>query len=199
MRGEIFAAILAAPAPGGANAGELAAHKLALIETAHIGHQLDYFDSSIRRHAKAAAEYSPLRLVSYALIAAAAVIGIATLIKGLGLAVPDVVARVVDTIVQPDVNRWQLGLATIASSMLAHAAARSLMDQDERNALLYRVTAGKVRGILAADLEPARFAAAKGDEGAVGRLFTAVRAVLEQEHAVWFYARVAADQSRSEI
>lgn len=189
LRGEIFAAILAAAPPAGVAPNVLAKQKLALMEKAHFEDQLEYYDRNVRRHTIAASQGSPLRIVSYALIAGAALIGIAALLKVLAVPLPEPVRLLVDFLVQPDANRWQLGMSTIAASMLAHVAARSLMDQDERNAMLYRATTDKVRGLLASELAPAHAAAAAGDLAKALQLFTAVRAVFEQEHAVWFYAR----------
>ena len=79
------------------------------------------------------------------------------------------------------------GLATVASGVLAHATAKTLMDQDERKAALYDITAKKLRRLIDRDLDKVKAAVARGDESALERFFADARSIMEQEHAVWSY------------
>jgi hypothetical protein len=84
-----------------------------------------------------------------------------------------------------DSSRWQLGLGAIASSLLAFASARSLMDQDERNASSYKATTSLLRRIRADDLPGAEAAAEAGHVADVTRFCEKVQAVLSAEHLTW--------------
>jgi hypothetical protein len=189
LRGEIFRIILATSTPAALDAKTLVLQKLELLKSAYIDDQLKYFRRRAHQHRRHANQASPLRLFGYALIVLGALLGSASLIRGFGFALPDVVERIVDWLAVPNLSRWQLGLTTIASGVLAFAAQRSLMDEDARKAVLYKVTADRLTRVLERELPSVRVAATNGDCEAVTWLFNNVRTVLEQEHAVWSFMR----------
>ena len=164
---------------------------------AHVNDQLAYFDKSARVHKKVASNFSPLRLLGYFLIIGASALGLAALAKGLGYSMPTIISRLVNWLVLPDANRWQLGIATIASGVLAHATARSLMDGDRRKAALYEVTATKLRKLIARDLPMVQAATANRDVTKLLKFFADARSILEQEHAVWSFIRPSDDETES--
>ncbi len=192
-RGKIFAAILNSASPTSAAATTLATQKLDLLMAAHINDQLDYLDKRTHEHKKVASNFSPVRLLGYVLIVCAAVLGLAALINGLGIALPAGLKRLVDVLVLPDANRWQLGITTMASGVLAHATAHTLMEEDERKAALFAVTAKKLRRLIGRDLPKVRLAVANGHETTLQKFFADARSILEQEHAVWSFIRPSDD------
>lgn len=194
FRGKIFAAILNGTTPAGAYPAAVARQKLDLLMAAHISDQLSFFDKRTGEHKKLASNFSPVRLLGYLLIISAAALGLAALINGLGISLPDALKRLVDLLVLPDANRWQLGITTMASGVLAHATARTLMEDDMRKAALYAVTATKLRRLVARDLPKVQAATANGDETALRTFFAEARSILEQEHAVWSFIRPADDE-----
>jgi uncharacterized membrane protein YidH (DUF202 family) len=194
LRGKIFAAILNGAAPAGADPAAVAKQKLDLLMAAHINDQLHFFDKRTGEHKKLASNFSPVRLLGYLLIVGAAALGMAALINGLGVPIPDPLRWLVDLLVLPDANRWQLGIATMASGVLAHATAHTLMEEDLRKAALYAVTAKKLRRLIDRDLPEVKAATANGDETTLRKYFVDARAILEQEHAVWSFIRPSEDE-----
>lgn len=192
-RGRLFSAIVNAPAPAGTTAAVLTLQKLDLLTAAHINDQLQFLDDRAGAHRKVASLFSPIRIAGYLLILCAAVLGLAALINAAGVPIPDSLRWLVDVLVLPDANRWQLGITTMASGILAHATARSLMEEDERKAELYTVTAQKLRRLVERDLGKVQAAAARGDEAALKTYFKDARTIMEQEHAVWSFIRPADD------
>jgi hypothetical protein len=89
----------------------------------------------------------------------------------------------------PESGRWQLGLGTMASSLLAFASARSFMDQDDRNASCYELAAAELDRLLASDWEKAAAAAGEGKAGDVIAFCERVQSVLSAEHLAWIFAR----------
>lgn len=198
LRGEIFAETLSAPAPEGAAKSELAQDKLELILAAYIREQLNFFERRSRELRRAASKVSPLRVAAYVLIAFGALLGFVAFINLTGLPVPAFFKKFTDLLSLTDPNRWQLGFTTIASAFLAYASARNLMDEDERKAELYQMTAKKLNCLLDRDLPAVQSAARAGDEGAVGSLFSSARNILQQEHAVWSFIRERDDEEATQ-
>lgn len=194
LRGKLFAAIINGPAPAGSSGADLAEQKLGVLMAAHINNQLAFFDTSSIRHRKVASLYSPIRLAGYLLILGAAILGIAALSSAAGLPIPDAMRWLTDVLVLPESSRWQLGITTMASGLLAHATARSLMEEDERKAALYAITAKKLRRLVERDLTRVQAAAARGDESALQAYFKDARTIMEQEHAVWSFIRTTDDE-----
>lgn len=189
LRGKIFAAILGSTVPAVPDVKALMPQKLDLLMAAHIEDQLLYFDKRAREHKRHASKFSPMRIIGYLLILYASALGLAAFAKGLSVPLLDSVNSLVELLVLPDANRWQLGIATIASGILAHATARALMNEDERKAELYTVTARKLRGLVDRQLSNVRAAAETGDEQLLEKFFSDARGILEQEHAVWSFIR----------
>ena len=67
------------------------------------------------------------------------------------------------------------------------------MEEDERKAALYAVTAKKLRRLIDRDLSKVQTATANGDETALRTFFAEARSILEQEHAVWSFIRPSDD------
>lgn len=189
LRGQIFAAVVDGKAPNGTAPGALATQKLDLLLAAYVNDQLTYFDTTIRKLKKATSRYSPMRLFSYLLITLAGVLGVVVAAKSIDLPLPSALQLLIDWLAVPNASRWQLGMATMASSVLAYATARTLMDQDHRNAALYAVTASKLRDFIADHLNSVTTtAAATGDDGALRAFFANARQILEAEHMAWFFS-----------
>jgi hypothetical protein len=196
QRAGIFKSILAARPSGAVPAG-LARQKLELIKSAYVDDQLDYFNKAIARHKRAAGNLTTPRIIAYVLSFVVVLLAVAALVKFLSgvLISPD--SRIVHAanmlLFFADPPRWQLGLGAIASSIFAHASARSLMDQDERNAALYSKTADKVRAYV--DDNYANIETLSSDdeagERAVMSFFNSVRDILQAEHSVWLLSRPA--------
>jgi hypothetical protein len=192
QRGTVFEVIVTAIGPAGTDGKSLSMQKLDCLMTAHVEDQLRYFDKSCIKHKMAAGRATPLRLVGYVLVGIAMVFGAAALVQflvTLGWPVPDWLTQAANAIAITDANRWQLGLGTIASSLLAHTNARTMMDQDERNAALYAATARKVREYVRDELEGVRVKAKAGENEAIVTFFRGVRRILEAEHLAWFLSR----------
>lgn len=189
LRGEIFDNVIGGAPPAGMDAAGLAGDKLALLLEAYVHDQLRFFEKRSSELRRAASKVSPIRVTAYSLIIVASVLGFAALIKAASIVLPGWLVQLAETLALADANRWQLGITTIASGLLAYTTARTLMDEDERKAALYTVTAAKLNGLLQRELPAVQAATAEGDEDAVGRLYLAARQILEQEHAVWSYIR----------
>jgi hypothetical protein len=192
-RGKIFDAILNGKGPANGDAKLLAKQKLDLLMAAHINDQLRFFTKRAREHKKVASDFSPLRLIGYFIILCAGGIGLAALVNGLGIALPGALRTFVDWVAVPEANRWQLGLTTIASGILAHAAARTYLEEDQRKAALYTVTASKLKKIIERELPKAQAAIESGNDEALRKFYLDTRTIMEQEHAVWSFIRSADD------
>ncbi len=81
--------------------------------------------------------------------------------------------------------RWQLGLGTLASALLAYASARTLIHQDERNAALYAHTGKRLDDLASTHGNAAILAAARGDGVAVIDYARAAQAILDADHTAW--------------
>lgn len=190
LRGDYFRAILAAPAPAGADARQLLCEKLGLLEHAHHDYQRAYLVSAVRKHAAGATRRARPRRLSTAATAVAILIGMAALaatVSGPDSLLRWVVAALTDPI------RWQLGLNTMASALLAFASARSMIHQDDRNAALYRGTLAELDRVRAEQRETAAAAALRADETGVARYAREVQTVLDADHRAWRLARAAVD------
>ena len=194
QRGEIFRALVAAEVPR-ADAKQLTRQKLAAAMEAHVGDQLAFYKSACRRHSKGASRVSPLRLLGYALIALALVLSIASLLDGLAELARHMnwsrpgwlewLASQAHWIVDNDGRRWQVVAGTISSSVLAYAAARSLLDQNERNLSLYTAVVQKLETLIETGRGAAETAAAEGHVADVAAFLDQARTILQSEHAVW--------------
>lgn len=195
QRGEVFRALVAAEAPPGADAKELTRQKLAVAMEAHVGDQLAFYKSACRRHSKGASRVSPLRLLGYVLIALALALSIASLFEGLASLARymswhlpgwfEWLAAKANWIVDNDGRRWQVVAGTISSSVLAYAAARSLLDQNERNLSLYTAVVQKLETLIETGRGAVDTAAAEGRVADVAAFLDEARTIMQSEHAVW--------------
>ena len=190
-RGSIFAAIVASPGPEGADSSQMATQKLKLIDEAYISDQQKFFDRRGEEHKARARWWSPLRLVAYFIVGIAALIGLnlPDLLPRLAIQVPQNLSPVLAILDLPEAGRWQLGLTTIAASFLAHATARTLMDEDARKAALYENTEKKLARHIARQRPAVLQAAATGDQHLLVSYFGEAQTILAQEHAVWSFVR----------
>jgi len=189
QRAEIFQAVIAAPNPAPGDGQGLPAAKLKLLTDAYIDEQLGYYDAAAQKHARAARRMTPFKLAGYLLTALAFALGgftILNLLAANGFPMPVWLNGLAADLTVADASRWQLGMGTMASSLLAHASARSQMDQDDRNAALYARTAQNVRDFLAQSRPSAHAAAAAGDQAPLQSFFSQARGLLEVEHVAWF-------------
>lgn len=195
QRGEIFRALVTAATPPGADPGQLAGQKLAVSMEAHVGDQLAFYRSACRRHAKGASRVSPLRLLGYALIGIALVLSlvsladaVAELARYLGWRMPawlEWLAEHAHRIIDMDGRRWQVVAGTVSSSVLAYAAARSLLDQNERNLSLYTAVVHKLDTLIETGRARAEQAAAEGRIADVAAFLDEARTIMQSEHAIW--------------
>ena len=184
LRGSIFETIMNA-APDRVSPAALATDKLELLMKAHINDQLGFFKKRMVQHQAAASSFSPIRLFSYALYFIASVLGAVVAAYAMGMPFPETLRQFANAVPEPEVNRWHLGLSTMASGLFAHAMQRTLMEDDQRKASLYRLTADKLDALIAQDLAGVQAACARGEEAALHKFFGDARAILEQEHMVW--------------
>ena len=114
---------------------------LACFRDAHLDWQLGYYKKRGGQHAQAAGSATPYKMLAYLLTGVSillALIGLASFAAEVGFSIP-YVSNWLRWLVIPKSGRWQLGLGTMASSLLAFASARSFMDQDDRNASCYEL------------------------------------------------------------
>ncbi len=189
LRSRIFDTILFAAPPAGSDAAATASQRLGLTMSAFVNDQMKFFKKRAVQHGRVASHLSPLRIFGYLLILAAGILGIAAVVNGLGVPLPAVLARTVDLLLLPDASRWQLGITTMASGILAHATSRGFMEEDERKAALYKVTFQKLQQLVERSLPQVQAACAKGDETSLRQFFSEARLIMEQEHAVWTLMR----------
>jgi uncharacterized membrane protein YidH (DUF202 family) len=188
LRAHVLERILGAAPPAGADVAQLVAGKRKVLEHAYIADQLEYLLARSEQHRRLAGKVTPLRLLSYAIIAAASLLGVVTLLRGFGVVGPALHPAIAWLSVE-DASRWQLGATTIASGLLAYATARTLLDEDERKATLYKATAARLQQIAGASGPGGGLGS--DAEAALMRQFEAARAILQQEHAVWSFLRLS--------
>ena len=182
LRGVLFADLLAAPAPPDAPPGQLWSEKLTLLNGAHIDYQRRYFASAERRHMKGARGLSLPRWLAFGAIALAIIVGAATFFD---LWPVEVMKRAPWLKLSEEPIRWQLGLNTLASSLLAYASARTMMNQDERNAALYRHSGRRIDELKAAEGAEVEGAARRDDGGRVVQYARAAQSILDADHQAW--------------
>jgi len=190
LRGQLFADLLAAPTPPGADAKALLSQKLALFNAAHVDYQRGYFESARKRHTKAAAGLSWPRTLAFGATALSILVGACAFF---GFWPEDLLTLAPWLKLAEEPVRWQLGLGTLASGLLAYASARTLIHQDERNAALYRHTGDRLRELVDAQGKAAADAAARGDDIAVIDYAHAAQAILDADHTAWQFHRPPRD------
>lgn len=190
-RSDLFEAILQARVPGAGP--EFTRQQLDVLAKAYFKEQIDYFVSSARRHERAASHAVWPKLFAYALLAVAFTVAAMVLVATFG-DLERLFNAMMSTFSKGDdwhrtAARLQLGLGTMASALLAHANARSLMDHDERKAALYKETARNLTEYLIRVMPEARTRADAGDGSMSDVVFQQVRHILEGEHAAWIGVR----------
>lgn len=192
LRGSYFRAVIEAPAPTGEDDQRLWREKLALLDAAHLDYQRAYFASAEKRHRKGSSMLRGPKVVATVATICGILIGAAALAHGLGLPVSGFVVLLGEILADP--IRWQLGLNTIASSLLAYASARAMVTQDERNAALYALTGRRLDDLRTPDRRAAVAAAASaGDGAAVLAYAQAAQAILDADHQAWVLNRPPAN------
>jgi len=188
LRAEVFRAILRA----GIDVKELLPAALACFRHAHLDWQLNFFRRRGIQHRKAAGLATPYNVAGYLILAFAVCLGVAGLVSlaaDMGLAVWPSVKTAIQRLLPHEHARWQLGLGAVASSILAFASARTFMDQDDRNAACYALTAEKLGNLRDRDLRSAEEAADSGRAAEVMAFCEAVQGILDAEHLAWRFAR----------
>jgi hypothetical protein len=186
LRADVFRAILQA----GVAEAQLSA-ALDCFKDAHLDWQLGYYKKRGGQHAQAAGSATPYKMLAYLLTGVSillALVGLASFAADVGFSIPHV-SNWLQWLAIPESGRWQLGLGTMASSLLAFASARSFMDQDDRNASCYELAAAELDRLLASDWEKAVAAARDGRAGDVIAFCERVQSVLSAEHLAWIFAR----------
>jgi hypothetical protein len=182
LRGKLFGDLVRASVPAEVAASELWPQKLGLFNQAHVAYQQAFFRSAARRHGRAAASLSLPRAM--AMLATMLSIGVGGIDAfGLWPADPDALASWLQLVDEP--ARWQLGLGAIASALLAYASARTLMDQDERNAALYAHSLARLEALIGERGEAAAAAAAAGDGATVIDYARAAQTILDADYTAW--------------
>jgi hypothetical protein len=186
LRADVFRAVLQAGA-----ADQKLAPALACFRDAHLDWQLGYYRKRGGEHRRAAGAATPYRIAAYLLTAMSillALAGLAAFAAEFGIFVP-YVSGWLRPLAITESGRWQLGLGTMASSLLAFASARSFMDQDDRNASCYELAAAELDRLVEEDWEGAEAAAREGRAGEVIGFCERVQSVLSAEHLAWIFAR----------
>jgi len=193
LRGDFFRAMLHAPTPAGVDGGRLWLEKLALFDAAHLDYQSAYYRSAIRRHSKGASARAWPRALAASAIGTSITLGLGALLYNFGFAVPGGLPELVKWLRSFDLGepiRWQLGLNTAASALLAYASARAIITQDERNGALYRMTLHRLDGVRTkARREAVGTAAAAGDGAAVLDYASEAQEILDADHLAWRLSR----------
>jgi hypothetical protein len=194
LRGELFADLLRAPTPPGAEDKLLWTQKLDLFNKTHIDYQRAYLQSAELRHTKSAGSLSKPRTIALIAIVLSVLIG--------GFAFfniwpTDLLVHAPWLKLAEEPVRWQLALGTLASALLAYASARTLIQQDERNAALYRHTRQRLDGLIATRGAAVQAAAETGDGQAVMEYAEAAQAILEADHTAWQFHRPPRDPVNS--
>lgn len=191
LRGDYFRAVLMASTPVGADPTRLLSEKLALIEAAHLDYQRGYLASAVRRHGAGSARRALPRSLAMISTVLSIVIGIVAVIAA-GQSASWLVGIVEALLSDP--IRWQLGLNTMASALLGFASARAMINQDDRNAALYRGTLAELDRLRTAERRSTAVAsAAQGNDAAVLAYAAEAQAVLDADLRAWRLAREAVD------
>ena len=151
--------------------------------------QRRYYDGRGRQHARAAGHTKVWRGTSLGLtVAAGCVVVLASLslLSYLKLQLPNLLQIAVDYAawVRSD-DRWLLAVGVAASALYGFAAARSLMNLDERNASRYLTTWDNLNFLHATQLDYVRRRAAEGDRAQVDQFVARVQALISSEHQEW--------------
>lgn len=187
LRADVFRAIM----QSGARDKERLQPALACFKDAHLDWQLGFYKKRGREHHHAAGAATPYKMAAYLLTGVSVllgIVGLANLAAELGISIP-YVSGWLRSLLVPQSGRWQIGLGTMASSLLAFASARSFMDQDDRNAACYELAAAELDRLSGDGLQGATAAARDGRADEVLAFCERIQAVLSAEHLAWIFAR----------
>jgi hypothetical protein len=151
--------------------------------------QRRYYNGRGTQHARAAGHNKAWRSISLALtVAAGCVVVLASLslLSYLNIELADLLRSIVNFAVwlRAD-DRWLLAIGVAGSALYGFAAARSLMNLDERNASRYLVTCDNLNYLHATQLDFARKRAAEGNELEVRGFVDRVQSLISSEHQEW--------------
>jgi hypothetical protein len=192
IRAEVFHRIMHS------GAGELGGlqQRFACFMRAHIDSQIAYLKRRGEQHRRSASGSSPLRIAGYGLWTIAALIALAAGVKvcgELGIHVWPPLVTAAQYLLVPESGRWQLGISTVASSILTFASAQSLLNESDRNAWSFAATLDRIEQIIRRDLANAERAVQAGDEATVLAFSADLQANLSGEHLAWAYAYAPVD------
>ena len=151
--------------------------------------QRRYYDGRGRQHARAAGHTKVWRGTSLGLTVAAGCVVVLASLSLLSLpetAAADLLQIAVDYAawVRSD-DRWLLAIGVAASALYGFAAARSLINLDERNASRYLTTWDNLNFLHATQLDYVRRRAAEGDRAQVDQFVARIQALISSEHQEW--------------
>lgn len=193
LRGDYFRALLVAPAPAGIDTARLWRQKLDLLDAAHLDYQRGYLASAARRHQKGASSRAWPRALATIVTMAGIGVGTLALLFGFGVPLPEELGAAIG-IVLDDPTRWQLGLNTAGSALIAYASARAMVTQDERNAALYSVTRQRLKALRTSECRRAvQEAADRGNSVTVLAYAEAAQSILDADHQAWMLNRPPPD------
>ena len=180
IRADVFRGIMLAPGAG-ADASQLLRENFACFKSAHLDSQLSFFNRRGGQALRSCGRATPVRLGGYVLTVFAVLFGLAAFVNGwheLGLPIWRPVLSAADWFLVPHAKSLATWPRDGASSLLAFASAKSLMDQDERNATCYRAAADQIKVVVDADLAKTEQAAANGDAEKVLAFCERVQSIL---------------------
>jgi len=187
LRGDVFRAIVQA----GAEARGALAGAFACFKEAHIEWQLGYYRRRGAQHGRSAGNTAPYKLLGYLVLAVAVLIGSMGLLNTAAKLEWSWqwIKALAQWLAVEETGRWQLGLGVISTSILAFASARSFMDQDDRQAVLYELAAEELEDLKREGMARADAAASSGDAGPVTAFCERVQRVMSAEHLAWAHPR----------
>ena len=195
-RAALFRSLVRAELPVGEAGQPALSGQLDAFVACHLESQRGYYERRSADHAKAAGSVAPLKVLGYTIIFASIIVSI---VVGL-LTAADMgwIGRsdLIDglrSLPMSEPHRWQLGLGALASASLSFSAAWTLINQDDRNASRYALTAGKLEAEMAAGLAAARSAAGRGDRPGVLLFTDRIQFILDAEHSAWVASRPPGD------
>mgnify|MGYP001298847928 CR=1 FL=1 len=190
LRREIFDQMLNAlpqPAPAPAGPGAISPWLLALeyFRRFQLYAQIDYYDDAIKRQSTRAGFAGWARRLASAafwlMFVVCVLIAVAAAAEqGWFSGMPEFTAKL-HLLESKSYDTWLIAAALIASVLYVYFAIAAI--DDHRS--LYQMALSDLATIAATRLEPARIAAAKGDDGPVRDLVADVHAAMRREHTVW--------------
>ena len=195
-RAGLFSSLVRAELPLGPAGEPALAAQLEAFVACHLASQRGYYKRRSADHAKAAGSVAPLKVLGYTIIFASIVVSIFVGLltaADLGWIGRSGLIDGLRSLPVSEPHRWQLGLGALASASLSFSAAWTLINQDDRNAARYALTAGKLETETAAGLAAAQTAAGRGDRAGVLLFTDRIQFILDAEHSAWVASRPPGD------